>query len=197
MVYSSKRKETQNKIDAAFMELFKSNPNLPINVKSICRLADINRSTFYTYYKDVYDLQECIAERTQNRFIAELKRIIFKLENFDINVITKELVIFFQDNIDLLFLFVKQSKENYLESVLKLAMDDNLFSNISNMSEKDFRRLNIAIKYHVTGLINVLDSCFTENEPFDLEEIIGLLAELGDNGAFSIVKEYAFRDNVL
>lgn len=33
-----------------------------ISVSRVCELADVNRSTFYLYYKDVYDLMEQIEE---------------------------------------------------------------------------------------------------------------------------------------
>lgn len=45
-----------------------------ISVTRVCEQADVNRSTFYMYYKDVYDLMEQI----ENDFYEELKRLSSK-----------------------------------------------------------------------------------------------------------------------
>ena len=43
-------------IRSALFELLKEKELQNITVTDICRLADINRGTFYKYYKDVPDL---------------------------------------------------------------------------------------------------------------------------------------------
>lgn len=49
-------KYTKFFIKQAFVDMLKSLPIRKITVKAICEKAEINRSTFYKYYKDVYDL---------------------------------------------------------------------------------------------------------------------------------------------
>lgn len=46
----------------ALFELLKHTPIEKVTVSSICRLADINRSTFYVHYRDAYDLLNRIEE---------------------------------------------------------------------------------------------------------------------------------------
>lgn len=45
-----------------------------ISVSKVCEQADINRSTFYLYYKDVYDLMEQI----ENELYTELLALVSK-----------------------------------------------------------------------------------------------------------------------
>ncbi|KHF41650.1 TetR family transcriptional regulator [Halalkalibacter okhensis] len=49
-------KYTQMVLKESFMKLLKQKPLTNITIKELCELADINRSTFYSHYKDLYDL---------------------------------------------------------------------------------------------------------------------------------------------
>ena len=53
---------TMQAIRDALFELLKHTPIERITVSSICRLADINRSTFYVHYRDAFDLLGRIEE---------------------------------------------------------------------------------------------------------------------------------------
>ena len=50
--------KTQKSIAEAFYRLRAHKPLEKITVRELCREAPVNRSTFYTYYNDVYDLSE-------------------------------------------------------------------------------------------------------------------------------------------
>lgn len=45
-----------------FLEMLGKQPIQKISVIELCRRADINRSTFYRYYADIYDLLDSIVE---------------------------------------------------------------------------------------------------------------------------------------
>ena len=47
---------TQRLIKRVFMALLKEKPIEQITVTELCRIADINRSTFYQYYGDIYSI---------------------------------------------------------------------------------------------------------------------------------------------
>lgn len=53
---------TRRTIREAFIELLKSKPYSKITVTELCRLADINRGTFYLHYYDVEDVLDDILE---------------------------------------------------------------------------------------------------------------------------------------
>ena len=48
----------EKRIQEALLELLKVKNIQQITVRAICEMADINRSTFYAHYLDVYDLLE-------------------------------------------------------------------------------------------------------------------------------------------
>ena len=50
--------KTERAIRNAFLELRAAKPLEKITVKELCSLACINKSTFYSHYKDIYDLSD-------------------------------------------------------------------------------------------------------------------------------------------
>lgn len=48
--------KTNESIEAALLELLKSKPVEKISVVELCRVANINKSTFYLHFQDIHDL---------------------------------------------------------------------------------------------------------------------------------------------
>ncbi len=114
-INNKRRKETRNKISKVFINLLQNKEINEITVTDICKLAKINRSTFYVNYLDIYDLADKIgkdleqevfslyqeereANHNSNNFLKLFKHIkdnqlfyktYFKL-NMDKNLITQE-----------------------------------------------------------------------------------------------------------
>ena len=66
-------------IRESLLELMQEKPLNKITVREICEKADVNRSTFYSYYMDIYDLHSAILKeyfRCQHRIINECKSIL-------------------------------------------------------------------------------------------------------------------------
>lgn len=57
-----KKKKSQIKIEKVFINLIQKYELEEIKVKDICNLANINRTTFYNNYLDIYDLADSIKE---------------------------------------------------------------------------------------------------------------------------------------
>lgn len=51
-------KKTKRSIANAFLELRAKLPLEKIHVNELCQKAEINKSTFYTYYHDIYELSD-------------------------------------------------------------------------------------------------------------------------------------------
>lgn len=49
---------TKKLIKDAYLELLESSPSEKISVTDICKVADVNRSTFYMYYEDTIALRQ-------------------------------------------------------------------------------------------------------------------------------------------
>ena len=67
MKNSQRTKLTKRKIGNAYLELRRRFPIERIRITELCRLANSNRTTFYHYFEDVYDLNEAV----ENRILEE------------------------------------------------------------------------------------------------------------------------------
>ena len=50
--------KTKTAIHNTFLELRSKKPLEKITIKELCEKAQINKSTFYSHYKDIYDLSD-------------------------------------------------------------------------------------------------------------------------------------------
>ena len=107
---NKRRKETKDKISKVFMNLLQTKEISKISITDICKLAKINRSTFYVNYLDIYDLANKIGEDLEQELA-----LVYKEER-ETN----------HNSNDFLKLF-KHIKENqiFYKTYFKLNMDQN------------------------------------------------------------------------
>jgi AcrR family transcriptional regulator len=79
---------TQKALRDSLVELMESKSILDISIKEICEGAGVSRSTFYTYYKDQYDLLGQMQEET----LVEFDKLIQKHSPAGTLLPAKELV---------------------------------------------------------------------------------------------------------
>ena len=94
---------TKQLIRKAFMELLREKPIQSISIRELCGLAGINRGTFYTHYKDIYDLLEQIEEE-MTREIEKALEPLLSVENRELTPlkITTHIFRCLKENADLL-----------------------------------------------------------------------------------------------
>lgn len=59
---NKRKRESQEKIQKVFIELIQTKEINKITVSDICKKANLNRTTFYSNYIDIYDLADKIKE---------------------------------------------------------------------------------------------------------------------------------------
>lgn len=77
--YNRKREYSMRVIRDAFLELLHVKSLEKITVTEICEKADINRSTFYANYLDIYDL----SEKIQDEWYQEITALVADYEFLD------------------------------------------------------------------------------------------------------------------
>ena len=65
---NKRRKESQEKIGKAFVELLQTREVKDITVSDLIKLTGLNRSTFYANYLDIFDLADKVREELERDF---------------------------------------------------------------------------------------------------------------------------------
>lgn len=64
-----RKEKTERWIKSAFLELRAARSLEKIRVKDLCDLAQINKSTFYAHYQDIYDLSDRVQAETVGKIM--------------------------------------------------------------------------------------------------------------------------------
>ena len=70
---NQRRKASRQRIETAFVRLLQERELHKITVTELCSLADVNRTTFYANYLDIYDLADTVQKRLEEE-VSELYR---------------------------------------------------------------------------------------------------------------------------
>lgn len=65
---NKRRRESVERIMKAFVELLQTQELSRVSVSEICEMAQVNRSTFYANFVDIYDLADRVRETLESEF---------------------------------------------------------------------------------------------------------------------------------
>lgn len=175
---NKRRRESVKKIQNAFIDFLETKDIHEITVSDICKKADVNRSTFYANFIDIYDLGDKITEKLHE----------------DIYILYRDELMSGKSKGDYIKLFyhVKNNQPIY-KTYFKLEKDKNNKTWFYNkrLAEEFFDNKNI--DYHVeffrngfTALLKMWLFNGCKESPEELEEII----EIEYYGRNSYINKY-------
>lgn len=137
-----RRRESQEKIEMAFVDLLQSRELKDITVSDIIKQTGLNRSTFYANFEDIYDL----ADKTRK-----------KLE-FDFHTLFADYD-YFNERSGALKMFA-HIKENQLfyKTYFKLCYDEQHLISIYDPRRAEKEHIDSNIKYHIEFFRNGLNA---------------------------------------
>lgn len=179
-------KYTKKVIKEAFLKLLEEKELKRVTVSELCKIADINRATFYRYYLDVYDL----FDKIQEEFAAELKNTIVKNENYTIESFSRGfLEVLVKEKELAKVIFDERNNLLFLNDILELTYDycyESWKNEALDISPLEVEYATIFIFNGALGIINYwIKNDFSES----VEEIANLIAKLSYKG----IKSYIYK----
>ncbi|MGL1892622.1 MAG: TetR family transcriptional regulator C-terminal domain-containing protein [Spirochaetaceae bacterium] len=182
-------RKTKKLLRDSLVETLQSKELTKITVRELCQHADINRSTFYLHYRDIFDLWR----QLENKVEQDLKEI---LSSFSPNsIITNPLPLLLEisklleeekEFNKLLFssresiIFLDQLKEDFI----KYFMDENQ-DLIKKSKDRDFE---FYITFAISGIFSLFTKWFVEEKDFPLEKLAHTIEQLIFQGVGDFLK---------
>ncbi len=159
---NKRKQESVTKIKKAFVELLQTKEIKDISVTDICKMTNLNRSTFYANFLDVYDLADKLRESLEREFSSEFAE-------------------YSENSTDAAYKMFSHIKDNpiFYKTYFKLCYESNhlIYVFDEERATKEFGMKNI--KYHIEFFrngINAIIKMWLENgcqeSPEEMAEIL-------------------------
>jgi len=137
-----RRKESQDKIEKAFIELLQSHDLKDITVSAIIQRTGLNRSTFYSNYLDVYDL----ADKTRTQLESEFSSLFADYDYFTENSGALKMFSHIRDN------------QIFYKTYFKLCYDAKHLVSIYDPRRAQTEHIDTHLDYHIEFFRNGLNA---------------------------------------
>jgi AcrR family transcriptional regulator len=188
--------ETKDRIKEAFFDLYETKKIEKISIKEITEKANLNRGTFYVYYKDIYDL----LEKAEDEFLEEL---VNKIKGVAIMILRGGDI---HDFMPPLSFYEKYGR--YLKVLLGNNGDPNFVYKIKNIVKKTLHHLmqqeNLPIvprteyvmEYMASAQIGLITFWIQRDLEVPIEEMGELIREISLHGPVGYIKGCAGKESI-
>lgn len=118
--------KTHRQIDQALLRLLGQMPFSKLKVDQLCREAMINRSTFYSYYQDKYDLLDKYLGRVLGEFEEQVDGAFVHADPQRVDVLP------YRKHFEELLRFIQSRREEYL-ALWKVSVGRNLWGEMTDI----------------------------------------------------------------
>lgn len=149
-------RKTEQAVQAAFAKLLSEKDIKDVTIKELCEEADINKSTFYLHYKDIYDCADSFMNYVVDKTIKVIEPYDFTELVNRLPEIMEEIMLIFKQNKDLYVPFLNSPRHSLaLYKIKQLTIEKLLKKNSSNEMPIIIRRS--IISFIVCGIFGVLE----------------------------------------
>ena len=139
---NKRRKESQERIAMAFVELLQTREIKEITVSDIVKITGLNRSTFYANYLDIFDL----ADKTREKLESDFSNLFAEYDYFNE-----------RSGALMMFTHIKENQIFY-KTYFKLCYDDKHLISIYDVKRAEIEQISDNIKYHIEFFRNGLNA---------------------------------------
>ncbi len=162
--------KTRRSIYNAFICIRSRKPLEKLTVKELCEKAQINKSTFYVYYRDVYDLSDKIESEIVSSVIKSLGNADDIFNNP--NEFTKKLFIAYSSQSSLIETVFSGSRSERLPDRIETALKEMIFS--SRPELKNSKEKNLFITFSVYGGYYT----YNKNQNYNFDERVEFISSM-------------------
>ncbi|CEN87006.1 TetR/AcrR family transcriptional regulator [Paraclostridium sordellii] len=174
---------TKNNFITAFWKLYGQKRIEKISIRELCEIAGYNRTTFYVYFHDIYDL----LDESILTLISPIRDNIGCIQNLksliDFNSIENIFLAFFNENNKYIQLILKNHPHT-LEDKLKEVIIPTIKEKLINQDNSSIW-IDYIIQYQISAIFGVLKFWYKDSDKrISKEELAHILFEISTKGVF-------------
>lgn len=173
----SQKEVTKGNLIEAFWELYKEKPLSKITVKEITDRAGYNRGTFYTYFKDTYEIQTLLKENlipTKDMILGPLMMLDKNGGNiFETLDRTNDYV---KEHSDKIAVLIGPEGDPSFVHEFKMKIRTIIMDYVYELKIKEPDKIEYVIEYQLSALIGMFQLWIEKNGEID-ETVLGELVE--------------------
>lgn len=173
-----KAQTRQNLIDA-FWSLYTNKRIEKITVKEITQKAGYNRSTFYEYFIDVYDMLEQI-EQSLIPTLEEMPPLRF--EERQIGMPIEAFLELYERNRKYYAVLLGENGDPAFVGKLKASVKPILRQAFGDAAKAEGETFEYMLEYVLSAMIGMMSFWLNREQPMDSKDLMALLSELTEKG---------------
>lgn len=175
--------QTRKNLMDAFWDLYRKEGIKKISVKEIVHRAGYNRSTFYKYFTDIYDVLEQI-EASALPDIEKHQNIMMKSSFYPS---LKHLFEVYRVNQKYYVVLLGKNGDPAYQEKIKNAFKTLARPHLQSLGIDDFS-LECMLEYAISAVLGMMTYCFTQEENPNIDKMAQLLWSLMNDGVMKKFK---------
>lgn len=189
MSIMSQKEETRNNLIEAFWELYREKPLMKITVKEVTDKAGYNRGTFYTYFSDVYEIQDIL----KKSLIPEKDMILDPLMSleksggkvFDSFEKTND---YMRENREKIAVMIGPEGDPSFVHEFKMEIRKIIMSHVNEIGIKEPEKFEYIIEYQISALIGIFQLWVEKKESMDERVLAELMKKVSRSGVTTMME---------
>lgn len=173
---------TKQNLKDAFWSLYCRTKIDKITVKEVCTLAGYNRSTFYVYFKDIYE----ILEEIENQVITaeEFRDMILDrlLQAEDKKEILKQLIQLFENKIKYLPILLGENGDPQFRQKLLKRLFPIVISRFRPLTKEEAIEVSYIMEYQSAAVLSTIAKWYTNGKDTSIDSFLDILYSVTTNG---------------
>jgi Transcriptional regulator len=169
--------QTRKNLMDAFWNLYSKEGINKTSVRQIVSKAGYNRSTFYEYFTDVYD----VLEQIEVSILPDIEKHQDIMMGTDVHLPLKHLTEVYSRNKKYFVVLLGKNGDPAFYEKIKNVYKALIRPHLQSPGADDFM-LECTLEYAISAFLGVMTYCFARKENPDIERMLQLLWSLMNNG---------------
>ncbi|WP_087973244.1 TetR/AcrR family transcriptional regulator [Oceanobacillus rekensis] len=176
-----RKKYTRMVLKDSLIALLKKKQISSVTVKEICEIADINRSTFYSHYKDSFDLLHQMEEEIIEDMNAYLNQYNFAKEEESLKM-TERLLEYIVSKREICHTLLNENGDTSFEKRVMTVAQNFLIQNWMDINVFDTKHYEYVSTFIISGSIHIIKHWLANNMDQSPKEIALIINHIANNG---------------